>query len=497
MLEHYRNEQLAFQEALGREYFLHYSGQKPRPELHPIYERYADLFTLDAIGSLKHLYESTPEHFQRQRWGIKLLQALAEEHFLEQSVKDLTEQIAEFESRATLRYDAEEIPFHRALDVLAMELDPHQRRQLDQQRIQRLEESNDWRLDRLRRLSEGSRTLGYDNYWTMVASWRDCHLSEYADQFAYFLEHTESLYLQHLKDRLPHVIGLPVEQAERADVEYFLQLSQYAEWFPKSRVVEAYGETLRAMGIAPDKQNNVRIDDVQRPGKHPRSVCVPIRVPDEIKVSLSLRGGPTDYQTMLHEGGHAQHYAWISSSLPVECKFAGDPAVGEGYAFLFQYLTLDPLWLDEWLHVTIGEEFIKLSWLHKLFHVRRYAAKLNYERVLHTTAEITEASQPYAHQLTEATGFRYPAEEFLYDLDDGVYAAHYLRAWLFEAQLREYLKSRFGKRWWRWTKAAGFLMELWHTGQEYTAEGLASQADLGPLSLDHLMSEFADAVKIR
>jgi hypothetical protein len=497
MLEQYRNEGLAFQEARGREYFLHYTGQKPRLELHPIYERYADLFTLDAIQRLKGQYESTAEYLQRQRWGIKLLRAFAEEHFLEQLTKELTEHIAEFETRTTLRYDSKEMPFHRVVGGLAKEPDPYKRRQLNQQRIQRIGESHEWRLSRLQKLHDGSRTLGYDNYWTMVASWRDCHLSGYADQFTHFLEQTDSLYHRQLREVLPRIIGLPSERAERADVEYFLHLNQYAPWFPESRVVDAYRETLRALGIALDKQNNVGIDDVQRPRKHPRSVCVPIRVPEEIKLSLSLHGGPIDYQTMLHEGGHAQHYAWASSTLPVEFKFAGDPAVSEGYAFLFQHLMLDPLWLDELLDLTIDEEFITLSWLHKLFHVRRYAAKLNYERVLHTTGAFAETSQHYADWLTEATGFRYAAEEFLYDLDEGGYAAHYLRAWLLEVQLREYLKTRFGKKWWHSTKAARFLIELWNTGAEYTAEELASQADLGSLSLDHLMSEFTDALGVR
>jgi hypothetical protein len=283
-------------------------------------------------------------------------------------------------------------------------------------------------------------------------------------------------------------------QADRADVEYFLQLNKYADLFPADGAVAAYQALLDKLGIGAEKRKNVEIDDVQRPGKHPRSFCVPIKVPEEIKLSISLRGGPVDYQTMLHEAGHAQHYAWTSATLPVEFKIAGDPAVTEGYAFLFQYLMLDPTWLSELFQVSRPEDFVRQGWLRKLFAVRRYAAKLSYERVLHTSAALSEASRQYALWLTEATGFRHSGEEFLYDLDDYVYAANYLRAWLLEAQLREYLKTRFGNRWWKSPKATDFLIDLWNTGESYSAEELASLVDLGPLSLDDLANEFMTAL---
>ncbi|MBI3948990.1 MAG: hypothetical protein HY314_00835 [Acidobacteria bacterium] len=497
MLDKYRSELAAFQEALGREYFLHHSGQKKALELYPIYDRYADLFTREAIKSLKDQLESTPDHFERQRQGIKLLVAFVEEHFIEKQAQGLTEQIAQSESQATLRFDSKEIPFYRAPEVLANEPDAQKRRSLTQQRIERVSESNELREERLRRLHETSRTLGYENYWAMATLWRGINLSSYADLAAQFLEHTESLYVRQMEERLPRMLGTSLAQADRADVEYFLQLNQYADFFPPDGAVAVYRETLKTLGISEERQKQVEIDDAQRPGKHRRSFCIPVRVPEEIKLSISLRGGPNDYQAMLHEGGHAQHYAWTSPSLPVEFKIAGDPAVAEGYAFLFQYLMLDPLWLDEMLHFGGSEDFIKLGWLHKLFYLRRYAAKLNYERDLHTSGDLAEASVQYAQRLTEATGFRYPAEDFLYDLNDHVYAANYFRGWLFEAQLREYLKTRFGKRWWKSARAADFLIDLWNTGESYAAEELALLVDLGPLSFDQLTTEFIEALKER
>jgi hypothetical protein len=495
MLEQYRNELVAFQEALGREFFLHYSGQKTSLDLKPIYDRYADLFTLDAIRSLRGQYEATDEFFSRQRRGIRLLTAFAEKHFVERQAQDLTEQIAAFEAGAKLQIGSEEIPFHRAVDILAKESDAQRRRVVTKQRLRLINESNDLRQERLFKLHESSRRLGYETYWAMVSAWRGNKLSVTADQFAEFLQQTESLYIGHLEQTLRQTVGITPAQADRADVAYFLQLNQFADVFPDDGVLPVYRETLRDLGIWEHRQQSVEIDDVRRPGKHPRSFCIPIKVPEEIKLSISRRGGPSDYHTMLHEGGHAQQYAWTAATLQAEFKVAGDPAVSEGYAFLFQSLMLEPMWLEEMMHFTKSAAFIQLGWLHKLFYLRRDSAKVGYEQVLHTTGDLTEASRQYAQRLTEATGFAFVAEEFLFDTDDYVYAANYLRAWLFEVQLREYLKTRFGKRWWRSAKAADFLIELWNAGQEYEAQELAFQAGLGPFSLDHLIIEFNDALK--
>ncbi len=496
MLDQYRSNLAHFQESLGRESFLYYSGQKRSLALYPIYDRFADLFTFEAVQDLKRLYETTSEHFSRQRRGLKRLIAFAESHFVEKRVHELTEQLAAEEKQEMLRLGSQEIPFFRAPDTLATEAAFSARREVHKQMLQTMSRSHQLREERLKQLHDNSQTLGYENYWTLVAAQQECDLQKYEDQFARFLDHTEDLYLRLLDDVLPSTVGLTRTQADQADIEYFLQLHRYAERFPEDGVIVAYDETLRASGIA-EKRRNIAIDHARRPERLSLSRCIPIRVPEEIKISLDLRRSPRDYQTMMREGGHAQHYAWTSPTLPIEFAIAGDPAVGEGYAFLFQYLLLDPSWLNETLNFVTSQEFIKLGWLQKLFCLRRYAARFICECRLRDSGDLTEAGQQYARRMTEATGFQHQAEVFLYDLNHYGQAVHHLRGALFEVQLRDYLKTRFGKNWWKSAKAADTLIDLWNTGSEYPAEELASLADLGALSLDHLMNEFTAALGVK
>ena len=98
-------------------------------------------------------------------------------------------------------------------------------------------------------------------------------------------------------------------------------------------------------------------------------------------------------------------------------------------------------------------------------------------------APCTRAS---ALPLTEATGFRYAPEDALLDLDDGFYAARYLRAWQLEALLASHLTERFDEDWFRNPRCGPALLELFARGQRDDAAELARAAlgralDFAPL----------------
>jgi hypothetical protein len=266
-------------------------------------------------------------------------------------------------------------------------------------------------------------------------------------------------------------------------------LTRFDLFFPRERLSEIYRATFAGLGINTEKQPHIEIDSEPRPRKHPRAFCASIRVPDEIKLVINPSGGQADYQAFFHEAGHAQHFAWTSRHLHPEFRFTGDYAVTETYAFLFNYLVLDQRWLSEMLGFTESADFRHALAVHKLMIVRRYAAKLSYEVELHAGKLIGLAGPRYAELLTDGARLRYDETEHLSDLDDGFYAANYLRAWALETQLREYLKTKFGTRWWASRKAGEMLIDLWNTGNRYSAEGLASLIGLGEISFDWLASE--------
>ena len=60
---------------------------------------------------------------------------------------------------------------------------------------------------------------------------------------------------------------------------------------------------------------------------------------------LTPVGGRDDFDVLMHEGGHTEHYAHVDPQLPFEFRYLGDNAITEAYAFLFEHLIEDPEWL--------------------------------------------------------------------------------------------------------------------------------------------------------
>jgi hypothetical protein len=495
MLETYRREYAEFNSQWGREYYLVLSGQKDNLELTRIYERYSDLFTQDAIARLKQLLEEASPDFETNRVSINHLLTFAADQFLENAAKVLTEEISRYEAQSAIEWQGQKIHFQEAFVAIKTERDRESRRAIYKKRIEIIEASNDLRAERLGKLHEAARLLGFENYALMHEQLRKKDYTAMSQEVEKLLDQTEAVYVKRLDEALRRDLRIKIEDAERIDALYFLNLSGYDEKFPASQLLRVYKETMQGLGIDIEKQQNIYVDSEPRPRKSARAFCAPIEIPEEVKLVIRPVGGQSDYQAMLHEAGHAQHYGWTSPNLQPEFKYTGDYALTETYAFLFNHLPSESDWLASMLQFTGNREFVRSTILARLHIVRRYAGKLIYERKLHSDNNLSNAPALYAELQTTATKFQTGKAEFLTDLDDGFYSANYLRAWAFEVALRDFLKTKFDKRWWTSQRAGNFLKEIWDTGDRYDADEMAAQIGIGPINFDLLIDEFNQELK--
>jgi oligoendopeptidase F len=490
MLEEYRREYADFNQQFMQEYYLFLSGQKAELELTRLYDRYSDLFTSDVILRLKQLlHESSPD-FETPRASINRLLMFATDHYLENAAKQLTEEISRFESQSMIEWRGREITFQGALAAIKTEHDRSARQAIYQKRAALIEASNDLRVARISRLHDAAQALGYTNYTDLYETLRAKNYLQLTEEVQNFVDKTEAVYVKRLDDALRQTLKIKIEDAERVDALYFLNLSNYDQRFPASELLRVYKETMQGLGIKIERQKNILIDDVDRPRKNPRAFCAPVLVPQDIRLVIRPIGGQSDYQAMLHEGGHAQHYAWAATDLNPEFKYTGDYGLTETFAFLFDHLLLEGEWLAQRLDFRENRDYIQSSKLSRLLMIRRYAAKLIYEREFHSTGDVVKGPTIYAEQQTSSTKFKTSPVEFLTDMDDGFYSANYLRAWAFEVMLRDYLKSKFASNWWASQRAGNFLKDLWDTGDRYNADEIASQIGIGPICFDMLIDEF-------
>ena len=287
--------------------------------------------------------------------------------------------------------------------------------------------------------------------------------------------------------------------SEREDVptsnhtSYLRRLSPLERTYTKERAVEVCVATLSSLGLDIERTPGIRLDLDDRPQKSPRACVIASDPPKVVHLITRAQGGLHDYQAFLHEAGHALHYAGCDPALPYTFrKLSRDHALTEIYSYILEAITREPAWHAQHFKLTDEQatENAEATVFLEALLFRRYTAKLQFE--LEFWGRFRDdggTSAGYSDRLTPATGIRYPAENFLSDMDSGFYSADYLRAWIRSAQLRESLIRDVGEDWWRRPETGERLRELFREGTRPTSEEIAARIGSDPLDTAPLLHE--------
>jgi hypothetical protein len=484
-LHQYRRDAERFLEALEKESYDHFSGQKPVCDTSAIYERHPSLFTRQAVAELDGLYAEAQGDEKRR---LAYLLAFAVDGYLGAETRHLGDEIANTEGQASIEVDGERIGLRAAAVVQANEADRARRARIQEARIAATVEHLNPLLDRLwRRCHELASGLAREHYMGLFEEVKGIDYLALRAKTDAFLHDTAGLY-QRAMDRLTRErLGLTLDELRYADVSYLWRAPSYDGVFAADRLVPTLEATLAGMGIDLRAQTNVHLDTEVRELKIPRAFCAPVRVPDEIYLVVLPHGGQDDYGALLHEAGHTEHFAHVAPDLAFEYRHLGDNAVTEAFAFLFDHLILNRGWLGRQLGFDDCDDFVRFATVSDLFYLRRYAAALSYETELHVQAGSLDAMAATYHQRqSEAIMIDVPAENYLADVDPGFYAASYLRAWMLEGALRMMLQDRYGWEWFAHPDAGDWIKRLWSLGQTFTAEQLLLKNEGGILGTDQI-----------
>ena len=472
---------------LDEEYYLHFAGLKETLDLLPIYERHAELTTLDTAQGLGAAVDG--DRRRRELWRF------ASEGYLGNLTREHAEREARLEAELTAELDGDVIPFRMLRPTIANEPDRNRRQTLDGLRTDLTEEHlNPIHLDATRTMREGVRALGASTYLELYRDRFGMALEDLADQCRAFLAETERLWEDAGDKLFRERAGVSLSEAERWDTQRVFRATEWDAQFPADRMLPALEGTLADLGIDLRAQENVHIDVEQRPLKTPRAFCAPIEVPDKVMLVIQPMGGPDDWRALFHEAGHTEHFAHTSRDLSVEERRLGDNAVTEGWAMLLQHLTDEPAWLTRRLDFPRPNEFAAEGSSGLLFFVRRYCAKLLYELEFHAADDPTTMRGRYVELLGDALKIEPSPTDYLGDIDAGFYVSSYLRSWAFESQLREFLREEFGSDWFARREAGSLLRELWELGQKPTAEELLKDVTGQTLELASVASRIREFI---
>ena len=463
-LDAYRLELERFVAEREEEFYLHFAGHKQTLDLASVYERHPSLTDLDAVQRIGNAV-SGGRNRELYRFGC--------EGIVGERKRELDAQVAELEATLETTVDGEPVGYRMLPPTIANSPDRATRQALEEARNRLTEEHLvPLQLEALHRVREATEDLGATSVVELYRDRFGFDLDGLAGQCEALLESTEKLYETWMDRSLRESVGVGLSEAERWDVRRWMRSTEWDTGFPADRMLPALEGTLSALGIELAAQENVELDIEERPTKDPRAFCVGIEVPGRVVLVIQPMGGVDDWLALFHEAGHTEHFANTSASLLAEERLAGDNAVTEGWAALFERFVVDPSWLTRLLSFPKPLEFAQRGALQDLYFARRYSAKLLYERELYVADDPTAMSGRYVELLGNALKIEPSPTDYVADVDDHFYCTAYLRSWGFEAQISAYLRERWGNDWFTQRQAGSLLRELWELGQRPTADEL-------------------------
>lgn len=484
-LDALRDDADRFIAELDEEAYLHFSGQKETYDLVPIYERHEALTKLDTALALGASINGGR--------NVRELWKFASEGYLGNFVGEEEEKTAEAETK-TVKVGDEEIAYRDLRPRIMNETDRAMRERLEHARNEATEEHmNGLYLRKHEVVHRETERLGAPTYTELYRRF-GFELDALAEQCRDFLDSTESLWDDVGDTFFRSRIGMGLGEVERWDAGRAFRGANWDAAFPADRMLPALEASLGELGVDLRSQRNVILDLEDRPNKTPRAFCAGIEIPDRIALVIKPQGGPDDWSSLFHEAGHMEHWAHTSPSLTVEEKRLGDNAVTEGWAMLLEHLTIDPAWLTRRLDFPRPNEYAAEGATQLLWVVRRYCAKFLYEIEFHQVDDVTTMRSRYVELLYDALKVRPSDTDYLADIDDGFYSSQYLRAWAFEAQLRAYLREKFGTSWFTRRDAGSLLRELWSEGQKPNADEILEEVTGDRIVLDAVADRIREAL---
>ncbi len=469
MVSHLVADLQKFDEALSREHYLNSSGQKDELESSKIYRQFKHLF------SKEHIAEASKNISTKEG---KLLYDAFVGNFMGNQLKGITDKANSYEASAVVDVNGQQIPFRQITSILMNE-DIREKRKMLYEATKPVKkkltafEKRSWK-----KVYELVKELSGKSYVDYLSFIKEVDYDALASDLREFLVKTEALHKQQIEKNMASV-GVRLKDTQPYDYAYFARAKPFDQFFKKEILVQVAKSFWSDIGFEVDSQKNVVLDVEDREKKVPRAFCMPIKVPEEVILVIKPHGGQDDYQAFLHESGHTEHFANTDASLSYEFKNLGDHSVSESYAFLIEYLLSNTLFLQKYLSMSEkdAQNFANFIMEQKLQAFRRYASKVIYELKLHRNdltnlddkfvpiaGAYTSLPKMYVDLLTKATKINYKPESYLLDVDSGLYAADYVRAWIFEVMIRKKLEEKYGKNWFEKKEAGQFLKEMWKWG---------------------------------
>src|SRR6266576_2416268 len=380
-------------------------GEKEVSEQAAIVARYVDLFSRDQLRALRD--EETRADEDRREWLYRLRKT-CESGLIAAELAEKDDELENEILAARVDFKGEELPLRSALARLSVISDYADRDELGERYRRRSADFNEQRLELLRAYEELEADLTEEpDAVARNEEEKQISLRELESVLAAASEAIEGRFIALRERWFERLLGSDrEEQPSSAHMGYVRRLSPLDATYTKERATEVCLATLSALGFDLAADRNIRLDLDDRPQKSPRACVIASDPPKVVHLITRAQGGLHDYQSFLHEAGHALHYAGCDPSLPYTFRrISRDHALTEIYSYILESITRDPAWHAAYFGLSDEQaaENAEATHFFETLLFRRYVAKLQYELDFWSRYnEVGAQPDGYADRLTSA-----------------------------------------------------------------------------------------------
>lgn len=465
-------------------FYLHSVGKSGSPVLKNIYSDYIELFSIHTITSLRQVITADANMNKRLRYLIEFISVEYVNNstlLLKQKLHDLKSQKIQLPDGNKLSYNELRQKLFWAAGKEKDELEDVLKQFTEKELNMLLRQNFQGELKAINQ-------LGCKCHSEMFHHLTGIDPAAWSNAAAKFLEDTSKVYFKELFDYKEKNGGGKDKDISRNDLFKSFWENSNDDCFGSISPLEILN-TLKKRGLNEIQACNIKIESSNH---FSRAFCSVLNVPDDIRIVIGQGSGFDNIRDLLHEAGHALHYASEEGSLPFEFQRIGDDSVTESYAALIENLVYDPYWLESEIHFNKIQKSELISFLkfYKLTKLRSIALKVLYDFDLYSglPEEILKANYRLYHK--RHLGVEVNEFEFLSGSEPFLFSLRYFRAQLLAFNLRRKLETSFGSKWFENREAFKELNGLWSTGQQFSPEEISETFCSQKLIEANLSSEF-------
>ncbi|MBN1355702.1 hypothetical protein JXA40_05450 [bacterium] len=461
-------------------YWLNWIGVQDEIDIKSLYEKYSEILSLNNLTTVQSAMRNSRNPSEKHR--LQALYGALTLGFLEYRASAHQQKILKLEAETTVNWDGRDIPLRSFGVKILNEPDRDTRMEMIFKKERAIHEKiNPVRIEWTEDLFRSIGDLGYKNYIDLCRETQNRDFHSFYLETERFLDRSEDVFRRSLDRFLVRLTGQHLTgRTHEADLTALFRCSVFDGHFPPGGLIPALKNTISPMGFDLDK---IQFDMEDRPKKKPRACVSAVNPPSDVRLTVYPLGGYEDYSGLLHETGHAVHFTHEHPELDFEFKFWGDRGFTEGTAYLFQNITLNMDWLHDIVGMTEPDEFLAFNAFMSILRLRRLIAQFRYQYELFDMASTAGMDRVYKTHMERAHSVQFETGGYLnFDLE--FYSAGYVRARLFEVQLRTYCIRTFGQDWWRNSRTGRFLIPLYRKGRKPRADEVARRLGFDGLDMD-------------